>query len=163
MFTLRHQIDIEAPIERCFLLSTNIAIVQKELGMRPVEGRTSGLVSGGDKVLWKGWQLGLPQFHHSLISRFDPPRFFQDTMVAGRFKTFQHDHAFTANPDGSVTLRDELRFSMPFGPLGWIVGRLLLVPHIQGLLRRRFALLKRLAETDAWQEYLPAANPHLNA
>jgi hypothetical protein len=29
-----------------------------------------------------------------------------------------------------------------------------MVPHIEGLLRRRFALLKRLAEGDGWHEFL---------
>jgi ligand-binding SRPBCC domain-containing protein len=161
MFTLRDNTIIHAPIDRCFLLSTSVVIVQKELGMHPVEGRTSGLVTAGDKVLWKGWQLGLPQFHHSLISRFEPFRFFQDTMVAGRFKSFQHDHAFDTNPDGSITLADELRFSMPLGIFGWLVGRLIMVPHIRGLLRRRFRLLKRIAETDQWRDYLPDGETHL--
>ncbi len=128
--------------------------------MRPVAGRTTGLVVGGDKVRWQGWQLGLPQFHESLISRFEPFAFFQDTMIAGRFAAFQHDHAFAENADGSITLADELRFSMPFGWLGWIVGRLIMVPHIRGLLKRRFRLLKRIAETEEWREYLPAGEAH---
>lgn len=161
MFTLRHQIVILAPIERCFLLSTSVAIVEKELGMHPVSGRTTGLVVGGDTVKWKGWQLGLPQHHQSLISRFEPLRFFQDTMIAGRFASFQHDHAFTENPDRSVTLADELRFSMPFSWLGWLIGRFVMSPHIQGLLRRRFLLLKRIAETEEWRDYLPTSETHL--
>jgi hypothetical protein len=154
-FTLRHSILVHAPIERCFLLSTSIAIVRKELGMTPVDGRTTGLVSGGDTVRWEGRQLGFWNFHVSLIAAFDPPHFFQDRMLAGRFRSFEHDHRFDQTPDG-VLLHDELRFTMPFGPLGWMVGRVVLVPHIRGLLRRRFLLLKRLAETDEWREYLTA-------
>ena len=154
MFLLRDQTVVRAPLDRCFLLSTSVAIVQKELGMHPTEGRTTGLVVGGDVVLWKGRQLGLPQYHKSLISRFEPFRFFQDTMIAGRFAYFQHDHAFTENLDGTVTLADELRFSMPFGWPGWIVGRLILVPHIRRLMRRRFALLKHIAESEEWHIYL---------
>ncbi len=163
MFTLRDQTVIKAPLDRCFLLSTSIAIVEKELGMHPVSGRTSGLVTSGDKVLWKGWQLGLPQFHHSLISRFDPYTFFQDTMIAGRFKTFQHDHAFDAQTDGSILLADELRFSLPFGWLGSLVGRLIMVPHIRALMKRRFRLLKRIAETEEWRDYLSSDQTHLTA
>jgi hypothetical protein len=52
-------------------------------------------------------------------------------------------------------LEDELRFSMPFGPAGELVGAAIMVPHIEDLLRRRFALLKRLAEGDGWRAYLP--------
>ncbi len=160
MFTLRDHITIHAPLERCFQLSTSIAIVEKELKMHPVRGKTSGLVTGGDTVRWEGRQLGLPQFHESLITNFTPGQFFQDTMVAGRFASFQHDHAFLDAGKGNVTLSDELRFSMPFGLPGWLVGRFIMVPHIKRLLKRRFRLLKRIAESEEWRSYLPSAEPH---
>ena len=155
-FVLRDEVLVRAPAERCFLLSTSVAIVQRELGMRPVGGRTSGLVIAGDTVRWEGWQLGLPQFHESLIAPFEFPVFFRDSMIAGRFASFQHDHSFMDSGKGTVLLRDELRFSMPFGWAGALVGRWIMVPHIRGLLRRRFALLKRIAESEEWREYLTA-------
>ena len=153
-FTLRDSIVIDAPIERCFRLSTSIEIVRKELGMTAVSGRTSGLVTGGDTVRWQGWQLGFPNYHVSLISAFDAPNFFQDRMIAGRFRAFEHDHHFVETPEG-VLLSDEVRFTMPLGIPGLIVGGAMLVPHIRGLLRRRFHLLKRIAESDEWRQYLP--------
>jgi ligand-binding SRPBCC domain-containing protein len=166
VFRLNHEILIYAPIERCFQLSTSLAIVEHELGMRPVPhqhpgrppARTSGLVTGSDTVRWQGWQLGLPQVHESLIEAFNPPLFFRDRMIAGRFASFEHDHAFTQQGDGidGALLQDEVRFSMPFGWAGALVGRLILEPHIRGLLGRRFRLLKRLAESEEWREYLPA-------
>jgi len=158
MFVLKDYIHIDAPLERCFLLSTSLAIVERELGMHPVAGadatRTSGLAVGGDRIRWEGWQLGIPQYHVSLISAFEPNRFFQDTMLAGRFKFFQHDHEFT-EIDGQILLKDAIRFSMPLGFAGRMVGRYLLVPHIRGLMRRRFAMLKHIAETEEWRKYLP--------
>ena len=161
LFTLRDSVLIHAPTERCFQLSTSVAIVQKELGMKPVAGRTSGLVQGGDTVRWEGWQLGFPNYHVSLIEAFDPPHFFRDRMIAGRFRSFEHDHRFELTADG-VLLGDELRFTMPFGPLGSLAGSAVLTPHIRGLLRRRFALLKRIAETDEWRSYLPVQGDVLN-
>jgi ligand-binding SRPBCC domain-containing protein len=154
-FTLRRSILVQSPIERCFLLSTSLAIVQKELRMKPVAGRTSGLATAGDTIRWEGWQLGFWNFHVSRIppETFDPPRFFEDRMIAGRFRSFAHSHRFEQTPEG-VLLHDELRFTMPFGLAGWIVGRLIMVPHIRGLLRRRFHLLKRIAESDEWRRYL---------
>lgn len=152
MFVLRDSIVVNAPIERCFALSTNVAIVEKELGMHPVAGRTQGCVRAGDTVRWEGWQLGFKNYHVSLIAEFDRPFYFQDRMIAGRFKTFSHDHRFR-EVDGGVLLEDELRFTMPFGWPGRVVGRLVLVPHIQRLLRERFAMLKGIAETDAWRQY----------
>ncbi|WP_446745271.1 SRPBCC family protein [Silvibacterium acidisoli] len=161
VFTLRDSILVEAPIERCFQLSTCIAIVESELKMRPMDGPADGFVTDGDTVLWRGWKFGLPQLHESLIEAFDPPRFFRDRMLRGRFHTFEHDHYFLDQKDGTVMLADELRFSMPFGRLGELVGKLLLVPHIRGLMHRRFARLKRTAESEDWRQYLEGAGSSL--
>jgi ligand-binding SRPBCC domain-containing protein len=157
-FTLRDSVVIDAPLERCFRLSTSIEVVALTLQMRPVEGKLGGMILAGDQLVWRGWKFGLPQMHETLITGFREPRdngpaFFQDTMGRGRFATFQHDHHFLATQGGTL-LEDELRFSMPFGWAGETVGRLLMVPHIEGLLRRRFALLKRLAEGDEWRRYV---------
>jgi ligand-binding SRPBCC domain-containing protein len=166
MFVIKDSTHVIAPVERCFLLSTSLAIVERELGMRPVAGsftgedgvrremRTRGLVEGGDRVRWEGWQLGLPQHHVSLISEYERGRFFQDRMVAGRFESFCHDHEFT-EIGGQVLLKDTVRFAMPLGFAGRLVGKYVMVPHIRGLLRRRFALLKRIAESEEWREYIP--------
>ncbi len=122
-FVLREEIAVRAPLERCFRLSTSVAIVERELGMHPVRGRTSGFVQAGDTVRWEGWQLGFPQYHESLIECFEPMVFFRDRMIAGRFASFEHDHSFVDSGDGTVTLRDELRFNMPFGWPGKLVGK----------------------------------------
>ncbi len=154
MFLLRDEVRVRAPLRRCFLLSTSLELVQRELKMRPVRGRTAGLVVGGDTVRWEGWQLGLPQFHESLIEEYRPYSFFRDRMIAGRFARFEHDHNFAEAGDGSVAMWDELRFAMPWGWLGEAAGRGLMVPHIRGLLKRRFALLKGIAEGEEWRRYL---------
>jgi ligand-binding SRPBCC domain-containing protein len=153
-FLLRDGIAVYAPIERCFQLSTSLALVELDLKMRPVSGRTSGFVAAGDKVLWRGWKFGLPQMHHSLIDAFDPPLFFRDRMIAGRFATFQHEHRFIAQHDGGVLLRDEIRFSLRWGVLGVGACRLLLLPHVRRLLHTRLARIKRLAESEEWRRYL---------
>jgi ligand-binding SRPBCC domain-containing protein len=159
MFVLKYSTHIAAPLERVFLLSSSLAIVERELGMRPVAGpestRTDGLVVGGDRIRWEGWQLGFWNYHVSLISAYEPCEFFQDTMTQGRFKFFQHDHHFTEIA-GQVLLKDTVRFSLPWGFAGRLIAKRIMVPHIAGLMRRRFALIKRIAETDEWREYLPA-------
>jgi ligand-binding SRPBCC domain-containing protein len=166
MFVIKDNIHIDAPIERCFLLSTSLELVERELGMRPVAGewttpsgqrtplRTEGLVVGGDRVRWEGWQLGLPQVHVSLISGWEPNRFFQDSMIVGRFKSFSHDHEFT-EIGGQVLLKDTIRFDMPLGVAGRLVGKYVMLPHIRGLMARRFQLLKRIAESEEWRHFVP--------
>ena len=156
MFVVKDNTHVMAPLERCFLLSTSLKLVERGLGMRPMRGdglRAEGLVLGGDRVRWQGWKFGMPQYHVSLISEFEPPRYFQDRMIAGRFRTFQHDHEFT-EIGGQVLMKDTVRFSLPLGFAGRLVGKNILVPHIRALIRQRFLLLKQVAESDEWRKYL---------
>ena len=107
-------------------------------------------------------QLGFPNYHVSLIvaETWEPPRFFQDRMIAGRFRSFEHDHRLTETRSTSLRagwgtrLDDEVRFSMKWVWGGAVTGRLIVAPHIRGLMRRRFRLLKRLAEGEGWREYV---------
>jgi ligand-binding SRPBCC domain-containing protein len=158
MFTISDSIFINAPIERCFLLSTNIELVARTLGMKPIEGKTSGLIVANDKLLWAGWKFGLPQMHESVITRYERPAFFQDTMERGRFKRYQHEHYFYEMDDRTV-LNDKIRFTMPLGIVGRLVGRFVLVPYISRRLRRRLVLLRKVAENrKEWRKYLPEEN-----
>lgn len=158
-FKLRDSLLVHAPIDRCFQLSCSLELVHEELGMNAVGGKTGGLVLGGDVVRWEGWQLGMRHSHVSKISSYERPKFLQDTMLDGRFSTFQHDHHFR-EMDGnlpSTMLEDELRFSLPFGVLGRLVARTVMVPHIRKLMASRFARIKRIAESEDWRRYLPVA------
>ena len=156
MFRVKESIHVHAPRDRVFLLSTSIALVQQILGMKPVSGKTSGLVVESDQLLWRGWKFGLPALHETFITRYERPQFFQDTMGRGYFKRFQHDHSFE-EVDGHTLLVDTVRFSLPFGPAGHMAGKLLVVPHVAGLMKRRFDLLKRTAEGSDWERYVQDA------
>ena len=52
---------------------------------------------------------------------------------------------------------DVVRFSLPLGPLGQVVGKHVVVPHVLGLMLRRFDLLKRIAEGPDWERYIADA------
>ncbi len=157
MFNVTDRARIAAPVERVFLLSTSVPVVQMTLGMKPVTGkggwRGNGLIVAGDTVDWRGWKFGLPQMHTSVISGYKEGAFFQDTQLRGRFAAFQHDHHFAA-VDGGTELWDEVRFALPFGGAGALVAKYLMVPEIARLVRRRFALLKGLAEGEGWRQYV---------
>lgn len=51
---------------------------------------------------------------------------------------------------------DHVRFSMPLGLAGRLVGRQIVLPHVVKLVRARLLLVKRMAESDEWQRYLSA-------
>lgn len=155
MFRLKESIHVNAPLDRCFLLSTSIDLVRQTLQMRPVAGKVAGHIEDGDRILWRGWKFGIPAMHETLITGYTRPTFFQDTMGRGYFRHFQHDHHFHFI-DGQTTMWDVVRFSLPFGLPGHLVGRKIVVPHVLNLMKSRFALIKRLAEGDEWQRFISA-------
>jgi ligand-binding SRPBCC domain-containing protein len=157
VFVVSDKIHVNAPIERCFLLSTHLDLVKRSLKMHVVSGestRMTGLIEGGDRVMWRGWMFGLPQVHETLITKYERPDFFQDSMERGRFKRFQHDHFFV-EVGGRTLLNDKIRFSMPFGSLMRPIAHMVMMPHISKLLRQRLELLKLVAEGEEWKQYLP--------
>jgi ligand-binding SRPBCC domain-containing protein len=148
---------IAAPQERVFDLSRSIDVHQRSVedtGERAVGGRTSGLIELGESVTWRARHLGVTQHLTSRISGYDRPRWFQDEMVRGAFAWMVHDHWFSEAPGGCV-LRDSFRFAAPLGPLGRLAEALLLRWYMRRFLAARNAVIKRVAESDAWREFVP--------
>ena len=151
---------IDAPPSRCFDLARSVeAHVQSadRTGERAVAGRTSGLLALNDEVTWEGRHFGVRQRLASRITAFDRPRHFRDQMVKGAFRALEHDHYFEPTAEGGTAMTDVLRFAAPFGALGWCVERLILGPYLARFLRRRGDVIRGLAESDQWRQYVPTA------
>lgn len=141
--TISESILVHADRQRCFDLSIRIELVQKTLGFLPTP--RSGAVHAGSRVVWEGRAFGMRHQHHTLITAFDEPRFFQDTQEKGSFASFHHDHLFRETQKGTW-LEDTVCFRLPWYFGGCLAERLLLAPYIRSLMQQRFQLLKALAE-----------------
>ena len=159
MILLRDETIIRAPIERCFYLSLSIDLeltcIARYSG-RIVAGRQTGLIGPGERVSWRVKQFLLPVRHTSEITLYDPPAFFQDTMIDGVFRTFQHDHFFDALEPNLTRMRDEMRIRAPLGILGRIAETTLVQPRMQKLLANRNETIQRVSESSDWRNYLPS-------
>ena len=87
-------------------------------------------------------QMGpLPMTWVSVIEAWDPKRRFVDVQVKGPYKSWWHEHRFTAQ--GSQTLmEDTVRFEVGYGPLAGIAFRFFVGPT----LRRIFSYRQRVVE-----------------
>lgn len=158
MYEIRVVTLVAAPPSRCFDLARSVdAHVQSTAatGERAVGGRTSGLMVLGEEVTWEARHLGVCQRLTSMITAYDRPRYFQDRMVRGAFNSFEHDHHFEAAAGGVTTVTDVLRFAAPFGVIGWLAERAVLAGHLRRLLEERGRVLKALAESGGWQQFVP--------
>jgi len=147
--TITVQTWIDAPAERCFDAARDLDLHVRSMahtGERAVAGRTSGLIELGEEVTWRARHFGIAQHFTSRITAFDRPRFFQDAMQRGAFKSFVHDHTFEATTVGGTTMTDTLVFAAPLGLLGRIAERVVLRRYLTRLLTARAAVIREEAE-----------------
>ncbi len=146
---------IEAPIERCFDLSRSVDLhtaSTHRTGERAIAGVTAGLIGLGQEVTWSGRHFGFRVTHTSRITALEFPKYFQDSMVRGMFRSFCHDHYFETS-EGRTLMKDVLMFEAPLGLLGRAAERLVLQKHMRRLPERRNVSIRRAAESEKWRDY----------
>lgn len=147
---------IRAPIERCFDLARSVDVHlagASGTGERAVAGVVRGLLGPGDEVTWRARHFGVWQRLTSRITLFERPRRFRDSMVRGAFARFDHDHLFEAAGEETI-MRDRFDFTSPLGPLGRLADALILTRYMRGFLVARNRVLREVAESDRWREFL---------
>jgi ligand-binding SRPBCC domain-containing protein len=147
---------IDAPVERCFLLSLSVDLhVASALSMRDKTrtGATEQTIGEGDTLTFKGPHFGVRWQHTTLIEKLRPHSYYRDVMIAGPFQHFEHDHYFAPMDDGT-RMRDEVRFLPSGGVFGRLRTRMFLRKQLKAFLTERNAMIKRLAESEDWHKYL---------
>jgi ligand-binding SRPBCC domain-containing protein len=156
MLVIRLWTSIAAPPDRVFDLTRSIDAHQQSAegtGERAIAGVTHGLIGLGQEVTWEARHLGLKQRLTVRITGFERPARFQDTMISGPFKRMRHDHEFIVHSPGTLMV-DRFEFESPFGILGRMVDRVFLAGYMRRFLISRNKVLKDLAESEGWREYV---------
>ncbi|MFA7330697.1 MAG: SRPBCC family protein [Candidatus Delongbacteria bacterium] len=77
------------------------------------------------------------------ITRWEPPRLFQDLQERGPWALWEHTHDFTPLPGGGTLMTDRLRLRPPFGLLGRLLWPLL-AREVAGIFAHRERVLRSL-------------------
>ena len=152
---------IHAPIERCFDLARSVEVhlagnVHHGEAAVATAGGTSGLIGMAQRVVWRAKHFGVWQTLTSEITAMDRPAYFQDTMIQGAFRFMKHDHFFRRVSADETEMRDMFCFAAPLALLGRVAEIVVLRRYMEALLRERNAILKEIAESAAWRDYLPS-------
>ena len=153
MVTIRSTTMVNAPMERCFKLAVSIDLMMASGDYEAVAGVTSGLIGPGDTVTWQYRRLVRKGHHQSMIEVWHPYTHFREIMIDGPFKSYEHDHHFAVMND-ATRIRDEIRFSAASGLLGRLREKHIVQRNLTKLLHQRNALLKQVAESDRWHDFL---------
>jgi len=128
-YVLKRSQLVPAPIEQVFPFfetPENLeTITPPQLGFtiitpRPLEMRQGALFDYVVKL------RGLPQRWTTLITKHDPPYKFVDVQLRGPYSFWHHTHTFEDLGE-QTRINDEVRYILPFGPLGrlahWLLVR----------------------------------------
>lgn len=99
----------------------------------------------GDEVTFHGRHFGVRWRMTSRISACQRPRHFVDEQTRGPFRAMRHEHYFEDLGGGRTRMIDRMTVSAPFGPVGAVVTRVVLVPYLRRLLTRRAAHIRQVA------------------
>ena len=160
MVTIEEVTCIDAPIQRCFDLARSVEVhvlgnVHYGEQVVATAGVTSGLIGASQQVTWRAKHFGVWQQLTSEITELDPPSYFRDEMVKGIFRYMEHDHQFRQLPSGQTEMRDTFVVAAPLAVLGRLAEILFLREYMRKLLHERNVVIKRVAESSEWRQYLP--------
>lgn len=148
---------INAPAERCFLLSLSVDLHKESTAQsreKAIAGVTQGIMEAGDTVTWEAFHFGLKFRMTTKISRYQRPFYFVSEMLRGPFKKIYHQHVFKEE-NGITLMTDLFEFEAPYGVFGRMAEKLFLRKHMHELLETRNRLIKQVAESEKWKSYLP--------
>jgi ligand-binding SRPBCC domain-containing protein len=135
------------PPERAFEFFSDAhnleAITPPWLGFRVI---TPGPIEMGEGTLIE-YRLRLHRVPVRWITRietWDPPRRFVDVQVRGPYRQWHHTHSFEPAGDGT-SMRDVVRYAIPYGPLGGLAERLFVRRDLERIFdHRREAIVAAL-------------------
>ena len=94
--------------------------------------------------------LSIPVTWTTVITAFDPPTGFRDSQRGGPYRSWEHSHTFEAVTGGTI-VRDEVTYSVPFGPLGDLANRLFVRDELRRIFRYRAEAIRTV--------FVPVAPP----
>jgi hypothetical protein len=163
MIHLLESTQIDAPIQRCFDLSRSVEVhllsnVHSGEQAVALAGKTSGLVDLHEEVTWRAKHFGIWHDLTSKTTAMRSPSYFQVTMIRGIFRFMQADHVFQSLESGGTEMKDVFSIAAPLPLLGPLAETLFLRRYMLVLLRERNAVIKSIAESSKWEQYLPVAS-----
>ena len=157
MPTLEFVCDLNAPLERVWAFHNTVETLFK---LTPPDKHARLLGNAEPMRAGVIYRIQVRQFGivpvtmQSLIREYAPPDGFVDVQVPGKgpFKSWEHQHRFTALSPDRTRLTDHITYEMPFGPLGALADRLFVRRDIEKMFAYRHEVTRREVEEKKVEE-----------
>ncbi len=105
----------------------------------------------GTEIRYQIRLRGLPLRWMTRIETWEPPRVFTDVQLRGPYKLWHHTHRFEPM-NGGTQVRDTVRYSLPFGPLGRLVHAWVVRSDLEAIFDYRAARMAELFGANSAHE-----------
>lgn len=116
---------LSVPLDRVFAFfadASNLeAITPPELRFRTLTPLPI-VMRAGTEIEYALRLWGVSLGWRTLISRWEPPALFVDVQLRGPYRSWVHTHRFADMGRGRTWITDEVRYALPWPPLGRIAG-----------------------------------------
>jgi ligand-binding SRPBCC domain-containing protein len=147
---------VEAPIERVFDLTRNLAVFKYVFNSRK-EKLTSragaNLLTKGETVSIVAKHLGKERLSTLKLTTLERPTFILEEQVKGDLILYRHEHHFKSIDNGTIVI-DLIEFDGPRDIVGRYLGKLYLKNYLEELMRKRNEVIRTYAETERWRAVL---------
>lgn len=139
VFTLMRTQYIERPLDEVFPFFENpenlARITPASVGFRiltplPIVMKAGAVIDYTIKV------FGIRRYWTTLITDYEPPFRFVDVQLKGPYTFWHHTHTFESTQRGTL-MQDEVRYVLPFGPVGRLVHGLFVKRQLQKIFDHR--------------------------
>jgi ligand-binding SRPBCC domain-containing protein len=147
---------IGAPLERVFDLSRSVGLHKYSMARykeEVIDGTMTGLMGMGDTVTWKAKHLWKQRILQVKLTQYKRPDYFADEQTKGDFLLMKHEHYFRPIENGTIMI-DQFRYEVPYGKIGELVNTFYLEKYLTRLLEERNAMIKKVAESNQWKQFL---------
>ncbi|MBK8466073.1 MAG: SRPBCC family protein [Chloracidobacterium sp.] len=127
-YTFKADLTLDLPIDEVFAFFADAENLERitpaELGFH-ILTPTPFEIRQGTLIDYKLTLHGFPMKWRTEITRWEPPHLFEDTQLSGPYKQWIHQHRFTEIEIRKTLMQDEVRYRLPFEPLGDIANFLI--------------------------------------
>ncbi len=145
-YVLRREQRIPRPIDEVFAFfaeARNLeALTPAWLGFRIVSVNPLPIQAGTLIRYQLRWH-GIPLRWLTEIQSWTPPTGFVDVQLKGPYRLWYHTHSFEPL-NGGTLMRDEVRYALPFGPLGRLVHVLMVRANVEAIFDFRAARVSEI-------------------
>ncbi|HEV2213702.1 MAG TPA: SRPBCC family protein [Terracidiphilus sp.] len=149
IYVLRQEQWIPRPINDVFAFfsdARNLETITPPWLSFKILSVSTAQIQQGTEIRYQLGLHGIPIRWLTEIRRWNPPHRFVDVQRKGPYKLWHHTHTFIAHGDRTL-MKDVVRYTLPFGPLGRLVHALKVRRDVKTIFAyRRTLIAEKMAQ-----------------